>query len=375
MSPIAALVAAAGLMDLAAYLFFYNCSQVAVHHHGWSAVGTLLLAAWYDVAYAAICLRTAGRSEGRSRTRFLLVGGALVVACGGAAALTSVVPVLVGTLAVLAFALGQWWPNLQARIGDLSPGADVLQRNLGRFNLGWSVGKGVGLSIAGCLAAGPWPFAWSAVVALGATGCAVVRAPRAGHAVAPAGVGDGRPAGFLVAGRLANFVWWGAGALVVWVMAARVSELEPGAVWGGWILAVMFLCQAGALAVLWQTRGWRYRRGPLLAWQGAGVVGLGILAAGTTPAVLALGAAACGVALGMAYYASIFYSLDAPAARGRTAAVHEAVLAAGGASVPLAGALAAWLAGTGAAAFALAAVVTLLALPVQLACLRAATAP
>ena len=83
--------------------------------------------------------------------------------------------------------------------------------------------------------------------------------------------------------------------------------------------------------------------------------------------LLGAGAAAAGVAIGMAYYASIFYSPDARIARSRGAGIHETILGGGAVLVPLAGSAAAWATGWGGAPFVLVAVGILVALPPQVA--------
>lgn len=174
--------------------------------------------------------------------------------------------------------------------------------------------------------------------------------------------------GFLLAGRLANFVWWGVGGVLAWSMASRATDLlgeEAGVRVGAVVLATAYCTQAVVTTGLWFSRRWRYRRWPLLLLQSLGVAGLLALAIGDAAPWFYAGAVAAGVALGIAYYSSILYSLDAPKARAKTSAAHEAVLAAGGVAIPLAGAALAWATGWVAAPFAFAAGLALLVLPVQ----------
>ena len=49
-----------------------------------------------------------------------------------------------------------FWPSVQASIADHSTPA-TLERNLGRFNLAWSVGKGSGFLLGGTLLAAIGP--------------------------------------------------------------------------------------------------------------------------------------------------------------------------------------------------------------------------
>ncbi len=374
MARLTALVLASGLMDLTTYLFFYTASVVAMRDHQFAVEHTLLLGVVYNVVYSSACMLTAGWSEGRSRSRFVLAGG---VGATGALLLARFVPQTAGLVAAVALhglALSLWWPTLQARLGDLALSRDALQRNLGAFNLSWTVGKGVGFFTAAALVTwldSGWALLIAAGLAFGAAllGCVGAQGdtpprPESAETVEPVP----RQAGFLLAGRLANFVWWGVGGVLAWSMASRASAVlgpEVGVQVGAVVLATAYCTQALANTGLWLTRGWRYRLAPLLALQLLGVGGLVALTLGESQSWFYAGAVAAGAALGMAYYSSILYSLDAPKARAKTSAAHEAVLAAGGVAIPLSGAALAWASGWHAAPFALAAGVALLALPVQ----------
>jgi hypothetical protein len=369
-----ALILASGLMDLTTYLFFYTASVVALRDHRFAVEQTLLLGVVYNVVYSGACMGTAGWSEGKARSRFLIAGGAVAT---GAMLLARFVPHVGGLVAALAIhgvALSLWWPNLQARLGDLAVTRDALQRHLGAFNLSWTVGKGIGFFSAAAIVA--WMDAgWALVIAAAlAFGAAVIGSFGAGGEVPPrpeareAPEVQGGGSGFLLAGRLANFVWWGVGGVLAWSMASRAAALlgeEAGVRVGAVVLATAYCTQAVATTGLWLSRRWRYRRWPLLLLQSLGVAGLLGLTLGEDPFWFYAGAVAAGVALGIAYYSSILYSLDAPKARARTSAAHEAVLAAGGVAIPLSGAALAWATGWVAAPFAFAAALALAVLPVQ----------
>jgi hypothetical protein len=93
---------------------------------------------------------------------------------------------------------------------------------------------------------------------------------------------------------------------------------------------------------------WRFRRAHLYVPQIAMLAAVLALPFADR-ARLAIAAPVFGAGLGICYYSSIYYSLLARSARGRSAGVHEALIGLGGMTVPLAGGIlarafgAAWL--------------------------------
>ncbi len=370
MSRAVLLVLASALMDFTSYLYFFAVTVRARSVHGFGAVENLLLGSGFAAVYGLSCYLTTGISEGRPRHHVIAAGiagavmSSLVAWSGGSLA------ALLGALAFLGISNGLFWPALQARFGDLSADARALQARLGFFNIAWCGGKSVGVVLAGAVlaagsetasvfvAAAGLQLAVGAIAVTGAWGAAPT--PRPAAAEGPRG-----ERGFLPAARLANFVCWGGSALLTWAVEKRSVELSLGTEAGGRVLGATFASEAVTFVALALTGAWRYRAAPLFVLEGVGAGGYALLAfARSEPALLA-GAGAAGVAIGMAYYASIFYSLELGATRSHGAGIHETILGGGAVLVPLAGAGAAWATGWGGAPFALVAVLTAGSLPVQ----------
>jgi MFS family permease len=100
----------------------------------------------------------------------------------------------------------------------------------------------------------------------------------------------------------------------------------------------------GAFVLLWHWAGWHYR----FRWMAAGFAGLlaSFIAIVLAPALWVVIAAQVlfGLATGLAYYASLFYSMDAGEAKGEHGGLHEAAIGAGICGGPLIGATALTLA-------------------------------
>ncbi|MCI0343634.1 MAG: hypothetical protein L0216_21220 [Planctomycetales bacterium] len=377
MSRAALVLLASALMDGTAYFYFF-ATAVQARKHGLSESQILLMGAAGCAVYTLGCAATTGISEGRPRHRFVLAGAI------GAAAAAAVAAVACGTraglfaaFAALYVALSLYWPTLQARLGDLSRDARDLQARLGAFNLSWCAGKatscwvagqllGRGLTVSGAFALAAGSALLVALVAtLGTYGPAAPPRPAAPP-------GEARPlGGFLPAARLANFVCWGGSALLTWAVEKRASDLSLGTSAGGWALGAAFAAEAVTFVTLRSFPGWRYRAAPLIGIQLVGAAGYLLLGFASATPLLCLGAAGAGVGIGMAYFASLFYSLELGASRSRGAGIHESILGSGGVVVPLAGAAAAHATGWGGAPFAVVAALILAGIPVQARLVRA----
>lgn len=330
---------------------------------GGGAVALGLVPAIGAVAYILFAPLAGHWSDRTSRTLLCLVGGLVLVLCAALAWLVKRLDLLLALQVLMGVGKALYWPPVQATLGDLSPG----QRRgpvLGRFNLSWSTGKTLGFVAGGVLVA-----CCGYLVTYAAGAAAVVaaflllprgeRLARAHAAVAagsaPAGAGpqraaaSGRPAAgddagdvdplrlrtFRTMAWLANTAAYGAFGILTHHLPQWFTSQgwDPGRY--GWyqgaILAsqtVVFVLLAGRLRLAWSA--WRLWAPQLAATAAVLVVPV---APGFVP--LLLTAPLIGLGCGVAYHASIFYSLAAPGTRGRYAGIHEGLIGAGGFLPPL----------------------------------------
>lgn len=109
-------------------------------------------------------------------------------------------------------------------------------------------------------------------------------------------------------------------------LATRISLTTTTAGLFGsiWLFARLF-----AFVLMWQWLGWQYRLRWLLGGYLLLIVGFAcVLTAGSIP-LLALGQIVFGFAVGILYYASLFYSMDVGEARAEQGGIHEAMMGAG----------------------------------------------
>ncbi|KAF0243409.1 MAG: major facilitator [Planctomycetota bacterium] len=233
------------------------------------------------------------------------------------------------------------WPGLQALVGDESAPED-LEKNLGTFSLAWSVGKTLGFFVGG--------FAWDhlkldALAACGVLSFAlafIVQGRPARHraVAAPLVRHDGPPdvlrAAYLKAAWLANFAAYGLGATLNFLYEDRVVALGRPTSHYNYVLAALFLAQTVSFWFFGRFSGWRYRPGAFLAWQTAGAAALAVIGWGVSLPLAITAALAAGASLGLAYAASIYYSVHSDENRGERAGIHEAVIGASNFAIPMA---------------------------------------
>lgn len=239
---------------------------------------------------------------------------------------------------------GIFWPAIQNAIGkETRP--EKLDRALGLFNVAWSIGKALGFFVTGSILAWLGTQLTLQLAAL-ATALTLVFIPpsrRQPPAAAPDPHGAARPSGFLRAAWVGNFAAFGVSSILNVHYPKFLVEHFPGGSEGetfgvfGNFLGVIFTAQTLAFLWLLTSSFWTYRWTPIILL--TAVLGA---ATAALPEFDQLGWVLCaglpiGAGLGMAYSASIFYSLHGPKMQGLRAGVHEAVIGSASVLLPPAG--------------------------------------
>ena len=329
-------------MDCALYFALTGVPYKAIELEAGPWVMGLLPAA-YSLVYAASALNSGRLTHpGRrlSRALWLLPWGvaALVSLSWARHWLGLFIP-----LAVLGFALSFFWPPLQALLADLSPARKIAQ-NLGVFNIAWSSGKGFGFLLGGVLLQlfGFTALFWAAA-AMGAAVWFLARGLHARGSGLPVEAGPRDPVhprhtAFMISGWLANTLAFGSVAVLNYHYPKHLIALGLSPSVFGACLGTILLTQTAVFWALRRYRGWHHRAGILLGSQAlmAGMLFL-LPRMGEPVWILAL-APFLGLGIGVAYYSSLYYSVEDPKHRGRNAGVHEGALALGAVTLPLFGA-------------------------------------
>lgn len=118
---------------------------------------------------------------------------------------------------------------------------------------------------------------------------------------------------------------------------AAKFQLSPMA--AGFVCTLWYFVRVGSFFVLWHWPGWHYRFQWLAGAFVALIVSFATVLLAPNIAVLIAAQIFLGVAIGLIYYSSLFYSMDAGDTRGEHGGIHEAAIGLGNCVGPAVGAL------------------------------------
>ncbi len=298
-----------------------------------------LLGTFGSLAYTIGCLFSGTMSDRLGRRLLAAVScfGCGIVwlgmtQAGSPAQLLALVPFSGGSLSL-------FWPPVQAWLSQVSATPARLTRNIGSFNLSWTIGLMLGPPAAGILwgfgEAVPFLFAAGVILALMVWTRTIKGGGRSECELAPSAA-EGPPMDaklaqqFLHLAWVANFAaWFGRGVIGV-VFPKLASDLQMSEQIIGVIIATLLAGQLAMFVYLRRHTGWQYRLWPLLVGLGCGAVGMTIAYFARTPWVFIAGFVTAGMGGGITYSASLYYSLQGhEESRGARSGLHEAVLGSG----------------------------------------------
>lgn len=334
------------------YVFFLLQQQ-----HGFGNRENLLVGALHGLLYVPAAWLGGRFAERRGLTTSMkvgFVGMAVAMAAGG------LLPSLTGVFATLVLwtiAMCFTWPALEA-FATHGESDDGTKRMVGIYNLTWSGCAAVMYFAGGTVFEwlGPRSLFWipaSIYVAQLAVTHWLESLPPDPPPPPPAEPHHPEdaafhqpvsPATFLKMAWLANpFAYIAINSLLA-VIPGRAAELGLTVAQSGWFWAVWLLARLGTFLLLWQWGGWHYRFRWMLAAFLALIAAYVVLLLGRSFAILLAAQVVFGLATGLLYYASLFYSMDVGETQGEHGGIHEAAIGLGICLGPAVGAGALWLA-------------------------------
>jgi predicted MFS family arabinose efflux permease len=106
-------------------------------------------------------------------------------------------------------------------------------------------------------------------------------------------------------------------------------DLHLSIAMSGWFCSIWFFARLGAFILLWQWQGWHYHFYWLISAFVGLMAGLAVLLLSHDLWMLSLAQVVFGVAVGLIYYSSLFYSMDVGQTKGEHGGLHEAAMGAG----------------------------------------------
>jgi len=329
------------------YLFFYM-----ERSFGFGNQGNLLLTALYGFVYtfAAWYAGHLGPRLGYFRIlKFGCCGMLVMMSIGG------LLPRFFGYTNITMFAqpviLGLWtlcvcctWPTLQSLL-SLGQSPAQLSRTAGLYNIVWASGSALAYLTGGALLdffggevlfwlpVGIHVFQLYLLNRLKKDGPEGVPPEPDGGAVVEDTHFNPRPIArarmFLRLAWLANPVAYVAiyGILPVIPDLARRMGLSHS--YAGLVCSIWFWVRLGAFVWFWLWPGWHYRFGLLVSAFVAMIASFVVILLGGRIWTLILAEVVFGLSVGLIYYSSLFYSMDAGASKGKKGGIHEAAIGLG----------------------------------------------
>jgi MFS family permease len=164
-------------------------------------------------------------------------------------------------------------------------------------------------------------------------------AAQADHARAPHQPSSPRAATFLRMAWLANPFAYIAIQTLIAVIPGIAAKFQLSAMYVGFVCWLWYFVRVGTFIALWQWEGWHYRFRWLATAFGILVVSFATILMSPNLAVLIGAQIFFGAAIGLIYYSSLFYSMDAGDTRGEHGGIHEAAIGMGNCVGPAVGAL------------------------------------
>ena len=344
-----------GMNSFATVLFFNYLYFFMQHRHDYGDKDNLLLAALLGFIYTFASWQ-AGRFARRYgyftalkigfsvMFAFLVVGSQLDSATGQ---ILSAIAVTLGMCLI--------WPTLEALVSEGEPPEGV-PRAVGLYNVTWAVTNAIAFFIGGTFIQAfgfKSIFYLPAVIVLAQLGLTfwlqnhaaelarlAVNQPTA----APPPPDPNRPSpvrarAFLHMAWLANpFAYIAINTLIA-VIPGLAERLQLSPMLAGFTCSLWCFARLGTFFALWFWTGWHYRFRWLVTAFAVLIVSFAIMLIVPCLAVLLAAQIFFGAAIGLIYYSSLFYSMDASEIKSEHGGIHEAAIGAGNFIGPIVGAL------------------------------------
>lgn len=334
------------------YIYFFTEQQF-----GFTKLQNLWLAAALGLTYGVASALGGRFAQRRGYFATLKAGYAIMAVAIGVGAFVRALPVHLGIMFVSICGMALTWPSLQALVSD-GKSRRELQRNVGIYNLVWS-----GLGAVAYFSGGAMfkafgfrtMFVLPAAIHIVQFVAAVIleRAVRSGPSTTaiPHAADEGAvpktderrrsllsPQTFLRMAWLANPFAYLAINTVIAVMPAVASRLHLSVAQAGILCSIWMFVRTASFLCLWLWPGWHYRFRWLMAAYVALTASFVVLLLAPNLSLVIAAQMTFGLALGLIYYSSLYYSMDVGETKGEHGGFHEAMIGLGSCAGPAIGA-------------------------------------
>ena len=339
------------LMNVCNGLFLLSTPLVAIKELHASVLVLGLLGTAGAAVYALSCAMSGVLADRFGKETMLPLGCCILILADCSILWVSRIPHLFLLVAAASFGAAMFWPSLMKWVGEKGDHKGLGKR-VGAFNISWSAGIMVGPFIGGRLYTMDYrcPYILGAFIVLCVLLLLLRFRKRLGREIIcpeePAVQKPGGDAkGFIYIAWLANFsIWFTIGATEnLFPKLADSLGISAGSLGG--MISLVGLGQMLTFFFLFfffsHSTWWHFKIRPLIMVQAGCAAGAAFFLLSSAPSLFRLGFLAIGLAGGVTYFSSLFYSLYHRESQGVKSGFHEAILAVGIGLGPLAGGVAA----------------------------------
>jgi predicted MFS family arabinose efflux permease len=333
-----------GLNGFASSIYFNYLFFFLRDNFGFGAKGNLLFCAANGLIYAIGAFYGGKIAQRSGYFRTLKGGWTIMVAALVFAALPQSKSVLAQFIAMVGWTIGVCvtWPCLEALSCEGESGV-TLPRKVGIYNFVWSIAFAFGLFSGGSIIE---RFGWNSMFVIPATihliEIAIVSTMNTGNRAwhelsgaprhteaAPHEANATRNKMFLRMAWLANPFAYIAMNTVIPLIPQVAASLHLSKAAAGVFCSIWMFARTASFIALWKWTRWHYRFGWLIASYALMIGTFAAILLLTNFLLLVAAQILFGFAVGLIYYSSLFYSMDASDTKGEHGGVHEAAIGAG----------------------------------------------
>ena len=334
-----------GLNSLSTTSFFYYIYFLTKHRYGFGALENFSLAAGLGLCYA-ITANISGRfAQKQGYLLTLRCSSLIMISAFVLGTQVTSMPLAIGLMAVANVGMSASWPALESQVSYGEP-PSRLQGILGTYNVIWATCASISYFSGGAMIE---HWGWNSMFLVPAglqfiLFCLVLwiqkealhqpeRILTAEDAIAPITHESLRspvpPRTFLKMGWLANPFGYLASNTVISAVPTLALTFNLSKAQSGFLCSIWLFVRTGAFVLLWLWPRWHYRFRYLTGGFIAMTISFITILLTHSLWLLILAQVVFGIAVGLLYYSSLFYSMDVGEATGEHSGMHEAVIGAG----------------------------------------------
>jgi predicted MFS family arabinose efflux permease len=333
------------------YLYFFFRDKF-----GFSDRGNLLLAALAGLVYAIASWQAGRFAQRRGCFTAMKLGFGIMAA---ALATGWLWHSLAAEIAVACAVFGGTcfvWPSLEALISE-GDAPEHVPHAIGIYNITWALSNAMAFFLGGSvikkfgyggifsLPLALMVLQWGLTIWLEKVHAGMPKSdPRSRERAKPTAEAAARGRNFQRMAFLANPCAYIAINTLIAVLPGVAARLQLSTMLAGFVLSVWCFARFATFIVLWRWTGWHYRFRWLVAAFGLLIASFATILMAPNLLAVVLAQVVFGVAIGLIYYSSLFYAMDASETKGEHGGLHEAAIGAGNCLGPAIGASALWLA-------------------------------